>query len=205
MTIEFLITAVVVALVPGIGVIYTVSSALVGGWRAGVAAAFGCTLGILPHLAASVVGLAALLHASAVAFQTVKLVGVAYLLWLAWGLWREAGAGAPADTTAPRTHARVAARAVLINLLNPKLSIFFLSLLPQFVPADEGRPVALMLVLSATFMAATFVVFVGYGVAASAVRSRIVNGGRAMAWLRRGLAGMIALLGLRLALAEGQR
>jgi threonine/homoserine/homoserine lactone efflux protein len=92
MTLEFLLTSMIVVLMPGTGVIYTLSSGLFQGRAASIAAAFGCTLGILPHMAASMLGLAALLHASAVAFQVVKFAGVAYLLYLAWGVWRETGA-----------------------------------------------------------------------------------------------------------------
>ena len=88
---EFLITSLVVVLIPGTGVIYTVSTGLFLGWRASVAAAFGCTAGITPHLSASILGLSAILHMSALAFQAVKFAGAAYLLYLAWAMWRETG------------------------------------------------------------------------------------------------------------------
>lgn len=204
MTPEFLLTALIVVLVPGTGVVYTLSCGLLGGARASLFAAAGCTLGIVPHLVASILGLAAVLHASAVAFQAVKIAGVLYLLYLAWSLWRETGAlslgGESAQT--PRGGLRIAARGVLINILNPKLSIFFLAFLPQFVPAQTAEPLPLMLALSGTFMAMTFVVFVLYGLGAAAVRARVAENARVMTWLRRSFAGVIALLGARLAAAE---
>jgi len=202
MTPEFLLTSFIVVVMPGTGVLYTVSTGLFRGGRAGVAAAFGCTLGILPHLLASILGLAALLHASAVAFATVKYAGVAYLLYLAWGMWRETGSFA---LDAPQASAEVRAivtRGFLINILNPKLSIFFLAFLPQFV--DAGAPSALgdMLFLSAVFMLMTLAVFIVYGLCAHAVRARFVDSPGRLLWLRRGFAGLFALLGARLAAAE---
>lgn len=204
MTPEFLITALIVVLVPGTGVVYTLSCGLLGGARASLFAAAGCTLGIVPHLVASILGLAAVLHASAVAFQAVKIAGVLYLLYLAWSLWRETGALSLGGESAqgPRGGLRIATRGVLINILNPKLSIFFLAFLPQFVPAQTAEPLPLMLALSGTFMAMTFVVFVLYGLGAAAVRARVAENARVMTWLRRSFAGVIALLGARLAAAE---
>ena len=210
---EFLATALVVVLAPGTGVIYTLSIGVFRGASASVAAAFGCTLGIVPHLLASLLGLAALLHASAVAFQTVKLAGIAYLLYLAWGLWRgsgslalddaDPGAGAERQTAGTvRRHGRIALRGALINILNPKLSIFFLAFLPQFVPSGAGDAVPRMGLLGAVFMVLTFVVFVGYGVAANAVRRRVLSSRRATRWLQRAFAAAFAGFAVKLALTE---
>jgi len=199
---EFLLTSLVVILLPGTGVIYTLAFGLGRGWRASVLAAFGCTLGILPHIAASIAGLAALLHASALAFQIVKYAGVAYLLYMAWSVLRQGGALAVSETRAPVPAARIVANGVLLNILNPKLSLFFLAFLPQFVPAGADGATATMLGLAAVFMGLTFVVFVGYGAFASATRRYVVSRPSVMRWLARGFAGAFALLGLRLALAE---
>lgn len=201
---EFLLTSMIVVLMPGTGVIYTLSAGLLQGRLASVAAAFGCTMGILPHMAASMLGLAALLHASAVAFQVVKFAGVAYLLYLAWGMWRETGTlrvsqpeGGGSDGLA-----RVATRGFLVNILNPKLSIFFLAFLPQFTPADAVSPLWVMAGHSAVFMAMTFVIFVLYGMFAALVRAHVISSPGVMRWLGRCFAGLFAALGLRLALAE---
>lgn len=205
MTPEFLLTSLIVVLMPGTGVIYTLSCGLFQGRAASVAAAFGCTLGILPHMTASMLGLAALLHASALAFQAVKLAGVAYLLYLAWQMWREAGPPPVAEPEAaggvPRGLARVSVRGFLINILNPKLSIFFLAFLPQFTPANAVDPMWVMAGHSAVFMAMTFVVFVLYGMFAALAREHM-SSPRAMRWLRRSFAGLFAALGVRLAFAE---
>ena len=212
LTYEFLLTALIVVLIPGTGVVYTVSTGLLAGRRASVAAAVGCTFGIVPHLLASIVGLAALLHASAVAFQTLKLVGVLYLLYLAWGLWRESGALLPdatgddargdRDAARQRALGAIALRGGLINILNPKLSIFFLAFLPQFVPPGDGAAVPRLLILGATFMLMTLVVFVGYGLAAGALRRRVLSSARTMRWLQRTFALTFAAFAARLATSE---
>ena len=205
MTPEFLLTSLIVVLMPGTGVIYTLSCGLFQGRAASVAAAFGCTMGILPHMSASMLGLAALLHASALAFQAVKFAGVAYLLYLAWGMWRETGTlrvtEAEGADRGSGGLARVARRGFLINILNPKLSIFFLAFLPQFTPADAVSPLWTMAGHSAVFMLMTFVVFVLYGIFAALARERM-SSPRVMRWLRRSFAGLFAALGVRLAFAE---
>ncbi|MGP1257202.1 LysE family translocator [Algihabitans albus] len=199
---EFLLTAIVVILLPGTGVLYTLAYGLGRGWRASVLAAFGCTLGILPHIGASIAGLAALLHTSAMAFQVVKYLGVAYLLYMAWSILREGGALQVSERTAAISPGKIVVNGLLLNVLNPKLSLFFLAFLPQFVPATAANATASMLMLAAVFMLLTFVVFVGYGAFASATRRYVISRPGVMRWLRRGFAGAFGLLGLRLALAE---
>jgi threonine/homoserine/homoserine lactone efflux protein len=202
-SIDFLLTSLIVIVSPGTGVIFTLAAGLSRGAKASVIAAFGCTLGIIPHMAAAILGLAALLHTSAVAFQTLKYLGVAYLLYMAWDALRARGAlKVEADAGDTRSAGRVIVAAILINILNPKLSIFFLAFLPQFVSAGEAQPLARMLELSAVFMALTFAVFVGYGLCAAAVRDQVISRPRVLAWLRRTFAAAFAALGAKLALAE---
>ena len=202
MSLSFLLTSLIVVASPGTGVLYTLAAALTKGSRASIAAAFGCTLGILPHLAAAMLGLAAVLHASALAFATLKWCGVIYLLYMAWQTLREHGALAVDTRVEARSNARVIVTGFLINILNPKLSIFFLAFLPQFISTEDAHPLARMLELSAAFMAMTLVVFVLYGLFAASVRNRVISRPKVMAWLRRAFAGGFALLGARLAFAE---
>lgn len=199
---EFLLTSLIVVVSPGAGVLYTLAAGLSGGRRASLVAAFGCTLGILPHMLAAITGLAALLHASALAFQALQVVGVAYLLWMAWQTLRESGALSVDETQAPRPAREIVGRALLVNLLNPKLSIFFFAFLPQFISPAEARPLGLMLELSGVFMAETFLVFCLYGLAAAAVRRQVLRRPRVLAWLRRLFASAFVALGAKLALAE---
>lgn len=202
MTPDFLITSLIVVASPGTGVLLTLAAGLSQGARASAVTAFGCTLGIVPHMAAAVLGLAALLHTSAVAFQGLKILGVLYLLYMAWATLKEQGAlSVEADRT-HRTAGRTILRAVLVNVLNPKLSIFFLAFLPQFVSDADPQPLARMLELSGVFMALTFAVFVVYGLFAAAVRDQVVSRPRVMAWMRRSFAAAFAALGAKLALAE---
>lgn len=202
MGLEFLITSLIVVASPGTGVLYTLAAGLGRGRRASIVAAFGCTLGIVPHMAAAILGLAALLHASALAFEAVKYAGVAYLLWMAWATLKEQGAMTLNGSVGARTDLQVTIEAVLINILNPKLSIFFLAFLPQFVSADDAAPLGTMLYLSAVFMAMTFGVFALYGLFAAAMRDHVITRPAVLAWLRRGFAAAFVALGARLALSE---
>jgi threonine/homoserine/homoserine lactone efflux protein len=147
-------------------------------------------------------GLAAILHTSALAFSMLKWLGVLYLLYMAWQTLRETGALAIDERQSPRSHMSVIVRAILINILNPKLSIFFFAFLPQFIDAGESHVLARMLELSGTFMAMTFAVFVLYGLFAAAVREKVVSRPVVMAWMRRAFACGFAGLGARLAFAD---
>ncbi|HXQ41160.1 MAG TPA: LysE family translocator [Candidatus Udaeobacter sp.] len=202
MSIGFLITSLIVVVSPGTGVLYTLAAGLSRGPRASVIAAFGCTLGILPHMAAAILGLAALLHASALAFQSFKYLGVAYLLYMAWRTLQEHGALRVEQKIGARSALQVTIQAILINILNPKLSIFFFAFLPQFVNAHEAHPLSRMFALSAVFMLLTFVVFVGYGLFAAAIRNHVISRPRVLTWMRRSFAGAFVALGFKLALSD---
>jgi threonine/homoserine/homoserine lactone efflux protein len=201
-SLDFLVTSLIVVVSPGTGVLYTLAAGLSRGSRASVIAAFGCTLGIVPHMAAAILGLAALLHTSALAFQVLKYLGVAYLLYMAWTALREHGALRVEREVTTRSDLKVIVSAILINILNPKLSIFFFAFLPQFVTADESRPLARMFELSGLFMLLTFVVFVGYGLFAASIRRHVVSRPQVLTWMRRTFAAAFVALGAKLALAE---
>jgi len=201
-SIEFLLTSLIVVATPGTGVLYTVAAGLSRGSRASAVAAVGCTLGVVPHMVAAITGLAALLHASAVAFQVLKYLGVAYLLYLAWNTLRDKGTLTVVQETADRSALKVIISGVLINILNPKLTIFFFAFLPQFVSAGEPHAFVRMIELSGVFMLLTLVVFVGYGAFAAAIRNQVISRPRVLAWMRRVFAGAFAALGARLAFTE---
>jgi threonine/homoserine/homoserine lactone efflux protein len=198
-SIEFLLTSLVIVATPGTGVLYTLAAGLSRGARASIVAAVGCTLGIVPHLAAAITGTAALLHTSAVAFQTVKYLGVAYLLYMAWAMWKDRGALTVEEDAAPRSARRVITSGVLINILNPKLTIFFFAFLPQFVSTSDSNALVRMLGLSAVFMAMTFGVFAVYGVFAAAARRHVISRPRFVTGMRRFFAVTFVALGARLA------
>jgi threonine/homoserine/homoserine lactone efflux protein len=202
MSIDFLLTTLIIVVSPGTGVLFTMATGLSRGPRASVVAAFGCTLGIVPHMAAAILGLAALLHTSALAFQTFKYLGVAYLLYMAWMTLKEHGALKVEKEVGARSATQVIVSAVLINILNPKLSIFFFAFLPQFVSPAEPDPLLRMSELSGVFMALTFVVFVGYGLFAAAIRNHVISRPQVLTWMRRSFAGAFALLGAKLAFAD---
>ena len=202
MSLTFLITSFVIVASPGTGVLYTLAAALSRGRRASLVAAFGCTLGIVPHMAAAILGLSALVHESALAFQIFKYVGVTYLLFMAWSALSEEGVLKIEKNVGARSAVQITVKAILINILNPKLSIFFFAFLPQFVSAREPEPTGRMLEFSAVFMGLTFVVFAGYGLCAASVRDRIIARPKVLTWMRRCFAGAFIALGAKLALAE---
>ena len=201
-TAEFLITSLIVVLIPGTGVIYTVSTGLIQGRRASIYASLGCTAGIVPHLLATVLGLAAVMHTSALAFQVLKYAGVAYLFYVAWATWRDTSAFAVDGSLAKTSASGLVVKAFLLNILNPKLTIFFLAFLPQFVAPDASQPLAQLMLLSAVFMAMTFVVFLVYGFLAHAFRRAVIGSARVQGWLRYSFAAAFAGLGARLALSD---
>lgn len=201
-SIEFLVTSLIVVLIPGTGVIYTVSTGLIQGKRASVFASIGCTAGIVPHLVATVLGLAAVMHASAVAFQALKYAGVAYLFYVAYATWRDKSAFAIDGSMSKSSESGLVVKAFLLNILNPKLTIFFLAFLPQFVEPGAEQPLVQLLTLSAVFMAMTFVVFVAYGFVAHAFRKLVIESARVQRWLRYSFAAAFAGLGAKLAVSE---
>jgi threonine/homoserine/homoserine lactone efflux protein len=200
MTLTFVVTCLVICVSPGTGALYSIAAGLTRGARAGVLAAFACTLGVVPHAAAAITGLAAVLHASGVAFAIVKYAGVAYLVYLAWTTWRDTGA-----LSVDREHQRHSARQVIVagitlNLLNPKLTVFFFAFLPQFVPASASHGFVRMVGLSAVFMLITFLTFVGYALLAAATRERVLGRPQVLARLRKVFAACFLVLSGRLAL-----
>jgi len=209
MSLDFLLLAIILTVTPGPGVIFTLAAGLSRGSKASIVAAFGCTLGIVPHVLAAITGLAALLHASAMAFEIVKYAGAAYLLWMAWAMWRDRSALA-LETINQQTESarplRIIIEAVLINLLNPKLTIFFFAFLPQFIQHDRpdmhGSALAQMLLLSAAFMAITFGIFVLYGLFAARLRNHVLSHPAILLWLRRSFAAAFVAMGVKLAAAE---
>jgi threonine/homoserine/homoserine lactone efflux protein len=201
-SIQFLITSFIVVLIPGTGVLFTVSTGIAQGKRASVFAAIGCTAGILPHLAATVLGLSAVMNAGAGAFQVLKYLGAAYLFYIAWGTLKDRTAFAVSDEKRRDSAMGLVIRAMLLNLLNPKLTVFFLAFLPQFVKPEKGSAMVQLFTLSGVFMAMTFAVFVVYGMLAHMFRKKVVDSPQVQSWLRRSFASVFALLGVRLALAD---
>ena len=201
-TLEFLITSLIVVLIPGTGVIFTVSTALLQGRRASVLASLGCTAGIVPHLLATVFGLAAIMHTSALAFEVLRYAGVAYLFYVAWATWKDRAAFAVDGKAARRSGSSIVVKAILLNTLNPKLTIFFLAFLPQFVDPAAASPLGHLVMLAGVFMLMTLAVFVVYGLLAHAFRRAVIESARVQNWLRRGFAAAFAGLGAQLALQE---
>jgi threonine/homoserine/homoserine lactone efflux protein len=202
MSIEFLLTSLILVVAPGTGVLYTLAYGLSRGAKGSIYAAIGCTFGIVPHLLSAILGLAAILHASATAFQVAKFAGVAYLLYMAWSALQEKGALSVEKKVDTKSGREIMIKGALINVLNPKLSMFFLAFLPQFVTTTETGATLQMTVLGATFMAMTLAVFICYGLFAASVRDQIITRPRVMTWVRRTYAGAFVAMGAKLALTD---
>ncbi|WP_245800405.1 LysE family translocator [Thiomonas intermedia] len=200
MGLEFLVTSLLVIASPGTGVLLTLAAGLSHGMRGAVVAALGCTLGILPQMLVAVTGLATVLHASSLAFELLKIAGVCYLLYLAWMTWRERGALTISAEAPSRSDMQVIRHAAFVNVLNPKLSIFFVAFLPQFIQTGDLHPTVTMLELSATFMALTLAVFVLYGLFAAKARTHILSRPAVLTWMRRCFAAAFVGLAFKLAL-----
>jgi len=199
---EFLLASLIVVLIPGTGVIYTITTGLTLKWRASIAAAIGCTLGIVPHILASILGLSALLNMSAQVFSALKIAGAMYLLYLAWNMWREAGTLEINKKSTGSNITQIVIKAIAINLLNPKLTIFFFAFLPLFVSKDSASPTLEMVTLSAVFMGMTFLIFALYGILASGISAYLINSSRAVKRLQQAFAAVLAIFAVKLALSE---
>jgi threonine/homoserine/homoserine lactone efflux protein len=199
---EFLLASLIVVLIPGTGVVYTITTGLTLKWRASLAAALGCTLGIVPHILASVLGLSALLNMSARVFSVLKLAGALYLLYLAWNMWREAGTIEINKRNTETSTTKIILKAIAINLLNPKLTIFFFAFLPLFVSKASASPTLEMILLSTVFMGLTLIVFALYGILASGVSAYLANSTQAVKRLQQAFAVILAGFAIELALTE---
>lgn len=196
----FLVTGLAVNFTPGPDMLYVLASGSRGGRRGGVVAALGVGAGSAVHTAAAAAGLSALLLSSAAAFSAVKYAGAAYLVWI--GARALLSGGGLALDGAPRAEAHVFRRAVLTNVLNPKVALFFLAFVPQFVDVRRGHVPLQLLLLGLTFCCTGTLVNAGVGLAAGAVRGALARRQGLARGLDRATGGVFVALGLRLALAR---
>jgi threonine/homoserine/homoserine lactone efflux protein len=203
MSIEFLLTSLIVVLIPGTGVVYTVSSSISGGWRRGLFAAVGCTLGIVPHILAALLGLSAIMQTGAVVFEVVRWAGVAYLIFIGISMIHNAGT-LPLDDgdVSDDTMNRVIWRGILLNILNPKLTVFFFAFLPQFLDAPPGLLDAKLVGLGGVFMLMTLAVFAIYALVSAAVRDLVLAAPVVRKWLERTLGAFLIGFAAKLAFTD---
>jgi threonine/homoserine/homoserine lactone efflux protein len=202
MSVEFLLTSLVVAAIPGTGVVYTVSSSIGGGWRRGLFAAIGCTLGIVPHILAAMLGLSAIMQAGSVVFEAVRWMGVAYLIFMGVSMIREGGALQDDQDDQHGSMGLVVRRGIVLNLLNPKLNMFFFAFLPQFLNTPPGLLDLRLIGLGGVFMLMTLAVFVVYAYASATVRDRVLGAPVVLRWVQRSLGALLIGLAARLAVTD---
>lgn len=201
---EFWLTSLVVAVVPGTGVLYTVSSSISGGWRRGLFAAIGCTFGVVPHVFAAMVGLSGVMQAGAVAFEAVRWAGVVYLVFMGVSMIRDSGAMRLERDRDARTEptGSVVRRGILLNLLNPKLTVFFFAFLPQFLDTPPGLLDTRLAGLGGAFMVVTLAVFLVYAWVSAAVRERVLAAPVVLKWVQRSLGTLLVGFAARLAVTD---
>jgi threonine/homoserine/homoserine lactone efflux protein len=205
MSVEFLLTSLVVAAIPGTGVVYTIASAIGGGWRRGMFATIGCTLGVVPHLMAAMLGLSGVMQAGSVVYETVRWAGVVYLVYMGISMMRRGDVlelDERSQDDATGSMLRVARRAILLNLLNPKLTVFFFAFLPQFLDTPPALLDPRLIGLGAVFMLATFTVFLTYAYAATIARDLVLRAPAVRRWLQRSLGALLVGFAARLAVTD---
>jgi threonine/homoserine/homoserine lactone efflux protein len=191
-----LLSALVISLVPGPDMLFVAATGMARGPRAGVAGALGVSGGVLIHTLAAAIGLSALIHSSASVFEAIRWVGIAYLLWLAFSSLRATDTDlAPETEPESSSLVTVAARGALTNLLNPKVILFFLAFLPQFVDPARGAVWAQLLVLGLGFAAVGLAVDATIGLASGRARGRLGRSPR----VRRAIDRLAALVFVGLA------
>jgi len=199
----FVASGILLNLVPGQDTLYILGSSIGEGRRIGVASALGISAGCIVHTCLAALGLSAILATSAAAFLVVKLAGAAYLIYLGFSALRaKTGAMGPLPKAASTSVARAFRRGVVTNVLNPKVALFFLALLPQFIDPASATKVAAFLALGLTFVATGTAWCLVLALAAASVRGFFAAQPRAFAWLSRASGALFVFLGLRLAASE---
>ena len=196
----FLITSLIIILMPGTGVVYTISTGIMNGRHKSIIAAFGCTLGIVPHLCVSISLTSMLMQMNNTVFMIMRYVGAAYLIYMGVGMILSKDRIQFQEETETEGALTIIRRGILINLLNPKLTLFFFSFLPQYVRGTEGAFVIQSVVLGIAFMIMTFVVFAIYGLLSGTARGWISGSEKRISVLQRIFGTVFIGFALKLAL-----
>ena len=198
----FALAGLALNIVPGADMTFVIASAARGGRRDGTVAALGIGAGTLVHILAAVLGLSAILAASQTAFTIIKWIGVAYLAWIAISLLRSGPSRSTADNGPRKSGRRLFQRAAMVNILNPKVALFFLAFLPQFVDPNSSVPAVQILCLGLWFDLVGTIVNIIVAVVAAGAADYV----RHVGWLGRAAryvaATAMGALAVRLALAE---
>jgi threonine/homoserine/homoserine lactone efflux protein len=200
----FIVSGLLLNMAPGPDSLLVMARSASQGWRAGSMAALGIGAGTCVHIVAAALGMSALLATSATAFMLVKLVGAAYLLYIGIGmlLTRRRDNGAVADALPPLSLGRIFAQGFLTNVLNPKVALFFLAFVPQFIHPDAEHKALAFLLLGAIFNVNGMLWCHFLALSTVFARQRLRIGRGLGLWLERGVGGVLALLGVKLALAD---
>ncbi|MFC7442206.1 LysE family translocator [Laceyella putida] len=198
----FLAYSVSLTLLPGPDILFVLSQSVFQGKKDGLAISLGLCTGLIAHTLAAALGVSMILYHSALAFHVLKIAGVAYLLYLAWQSLKATGEASLQPAEKKQSLGALYKRGILMNLLNPKVSIFFLAFFPQFVEAQAGHVPLQMLTLGFVFIAQALVIFTAVSLIAGKLGERFLQKHLKGKWVNYGTAGIFALLGIRLAFVE---
>ncbi|WP_024347671.1 LysE family translocator [Lacrimispora indolis] len=200
-TYTFFITSFIIILIPGTGVIYTISVGVSKGKKASILAAFGCTAGIIPHLCISIALSSLLVKMSSSAFTIIKLLGALYLLYLGVGMMLSKTKLKLENAKLENNPVPIVCRGILINLLNPKLTLFFFSFLPQYVNSNGKNYVIESLTYGLAFMILTLIVFMGYGILGGTAKKLIISSPKRINLLQKFFGIIFIVFAVQLALS----
>ena len=199
---SFFSVAILLTLAPGPDILFVIAQSVSQGKHAGIATALGLCTGLLVHISAAVLGVSAVIYQSALAFSVVKYAGAVYLLYLAWQAFRERDEGLSFGRQKPMAYASLYKKGIVMNVLNPKVSLFFLALQPQFVDPSAGQIPQQMLVLGVIFLVQALAVFTLVSIGAEKLRqwlSAHTAITRRIHWLK---GAIFALIGIQIAVSE---
>lgn len=198
----FVLASAALAVAPGPDNIFVLTQSAIHGRKAGVFVTLGLCTGLVVHIMAVAFGVAAIFKTSAVAFTVLKVVGAAYLLYLAWQSFRAGNTSIAAEDSTPISARALYARGILMNVTNPKVAIFFLAFLPQFADPSRGTVAVQIVLLGAAFMATAFVIFCGIAWAAGRIGYWLKKSQRAQTMINRIAGTVFVLLACRLAVSK---
>jgi threonine/homoserine/homoserine lactone efflux protein len=199
---SFFALSVLLGMAPGPDNIFVLTQSALRGRSAGIVVTLGLCTGLIVHTAAVALGVAAIFQASAAAFTALKLAGAGYLLYLAWQAFRASAAGIRIGSAGTLGRAQLYRRGILMNVTNPKVSIFFLAFLPQFADPARGSVALQIAVLGGVFIAATLLVFGAIALLAGAIGRRLTQSAKAERVMNRIAGTVFGLLALKLATAQ---
>ncbi|KMM38057.1 LysE family translocator [Guptibacillus hwajinpoensis] len=199
---SFFGAAVLLTLMPGPDNLFVLAQSISQNKQAGIATSLGLCSGLLVHITAAAVGISALLYQSSLAFSIVKYLGAAYLLYMAYQAFRERGATSTINNQQSRSYSSLYRKGIVMNILNPKVSLFFLALLPQFIDQNAGYPALQMVLLGGIFIIQALLIFSGISLFAGKLSTIVSRNEKASRRINLLKGTLLAVIGIQIAFSE---